>query len=551
VAQLWLALLTLAVYVQSMTYGVVYDDRETVPSHKTVSESWSTVSQYFTRDLTSEHNSNFYRPLSALFCRVMTSIFGSNAAGWHICSVLLHVLCVLLVFALGRRLLHSRTTAFFAAALFAVHPTHVEAVTWISALGDPLMTVFLLASAVAFLRWLQGETHAWLAASLATCAAAIFTKETAVVTPALISVLILLPQSVRSRRAQLTALTAFWGEAFAFLAIRSHILHGFSHPLSQANNAEMLMTWPGAVAFYVRHMIFPAEMTPLYDFDFVRSAGSPGFLWPLFALIALSAALAWLLRKSTHRRLYVVCLAWILVPLAPVMYLKLFPPYELVHDRYLYISTIGLCIAAAAAITSLARRAGSPAVARLTAILLIGVSAAATVGYESWWQSDLTLFKRVVSITPNNVTGLVNLGFNLLETKQYASAIRVLDRAMQLAPDNATVIFDRGRAAWETGDSVNAERYLERSAQLAPDVTRWLYLAGVELSIGKWKEGEFASRQALAIGPTEPNVHFALGLALLDEGNKPAAISEFEEELSHHPDSLGTQKALEQARAQN
>jgi tetratricopeptide (TPR) repeat protein len=568
VAQLWLTLLTLAVYGQSLTYNFVYEDRRTI-LHNALIESWSRVPEYFTSDLSRLHGSNFYRPVTSLFARLMNAIVGNSAFGWHAGSVLLHLLCVLLVFALAQRLLGSRSTAFFAAALFAVHPTHVEAVTWISASGDPLMAVFVLSAAVAFLRWRQGESTAWLAASLAAGAAAVLTKEAAVVTPALISVFLLLPAAARSRRTQLAALSAFWVEAFAFLVVRSHILHGFSHPISNsgATNAEMMLTWPAAILFYVRDMFFPVEMTPFYPFDFVRSADSPRFLWPLLALIVMAAAIVWLLRKSLLRktadwRLYLVCLAWTLIPLAPAMYLKLFLQYEIVHDRYLYMPTIGLCIAAAAAITSLAHRAESLGSERrperrptrllgLTAVLLVGVSAAATVGYESWWQSDLTFYKRALSITPNYMAALLDLSVVYMEHKQYDAAIRILDRALQREPDNANANFDRGRAAWETGDSAVAERCFERAALLAPGVKQWLFLASVKLYTGKPKEGEFAARQALAIDPTEPGAHFALGTALLDQGNKPAAISEFQEELRQHPETSGAQTALQRALTQN
>ncbi|MGC2209544.1 MAG: tetratricopeptide repeat protein [Candidatus Korobacteraceae bacterium] len=553
VAQLWLALLALAVHGLSLTYNLVYEDRRTVLQNSVI-DSWSRVPQYFTTDLSSLHGSNFYRPFTALYQRLMYAMIGTSAWGWHAGSVLLNLLCVLLVFALARQLLRDTATAFFAAALYAVHPTHVEAVSWISAAGDPLMTAFVLASAVAYLHWRKGESAAWLAAALASGAAALLTKDMAVVLPAMLSAFLLLPGAARRWRSQLAALAAFWAEAFAFLAVRSHILHGFSHPLSGATTADMILTWPAAIAFYLRDMVFPVEMTPSYAFAFVHSASSPGFLWPLLALIVLAAGLSWLLRKATDRRLYLVCLAWTVVPLAPVMYLKVFVPFEIVHDRYLYMPTIGLCMAVAAAITSLASRTESADGVRLRgliAVLLVGASAAATVGYESWWQSDLTLYRRILSITPDNLAAQLDLSVVLMEHRQYDAAIRILDPVLQQEPDNAEALFDRGRAAWETGDNATAERCFEQSAQLAPDVKRWLFLASVKLRIGKAKEGELAARQALAMEPTEPYAHLALGQALLDEGNKAGAIAEFEEELRLHPDTPGAQQALERARTQN
>ncbi len=233
------------------------------------------------------------------------------------------------------------------------------------------------------------------------------------------------------------------------------------------------------------------------------------------------------------------------------MYLKVFVPFEIVHDRYLYMPTIGLCMAAAAALAALGSRTESSGGVRLRgliAVLLVGASAAATVGYESWWQSDLTLYRRILSITPDNLAAQLDLSVVLMEHRQYDAAIQILDPVLQQEPDNAEALFDRGRAAWETGDNATAERCFEQSAQLAPDVKRWLFLASVKLRVGKAKEAELAARQALAMEPTEPYAHLALGTALLDQGNKAGAIAEFEEELRLHPDTPGAQQALERAR---
>lgn len=546
---LWLALLTLAVYAFSLTYGFVYDDRQSIVQNGW-NFGWAKIPQFFLRDLSPEHSSNFYRPFASIYFVLTHSVVGLSALGWHAASVLLHIACVLLVFAFAKKLLREEMPAFAAAALWAVHPTHVEAVTWVSAAADPLMTIFLLLSALAFLQWQDGEPYVWLGASLGAAAAALLSKETAVVLPALITSLLLLPHPARSLRTRLAATLPYWAESLAFLAVRSHVLHGFSHPFSGASNGEMILTWPAALLFYLGHMFLPLGMTLFYPFDFVHSATASGFLIPLFVVVALSLVGAYLLlRSKERRRFYLVCLVWIVAPLAPVMYLKFFPRYELVHDRFLYIPTIGLCLALVMAVTALARRTGSTGALKLAAILLVSVSAAATVGYESWWQSDMALFKRAVDITPNNTSALIDLGVVSMEQKQYDAGIRLLDRAAQLEPDNSRAIFNRGRAALQVGDNVTAERYLERSVQLSPDPKSWLYLASAKLRLGKPGDGEFAARQAIALEPTAADAHLILAAALLDEGNKAAAVSEIEEQLRQNPNAPGARQLLERAQA--
>jgi cytochrome c-type biogenesis protein CcmH/NrfG len=349
-------------------------------------------------------------------------------------------------------------------------------------------------------------------------------------------------------------LAGFWAEVVAFLVVRSHILHGFAHPLSGASDAHMALSWPGAVMFYVWDAFFPVNLAPFYPFEMVQRAGYAQFWWPLLEVLVLVAGVGWAISKAKDWRVYAVCAAWTVIPLAPAMYLKLFLPYEIVHDRYLYMPTIGLSMAVAAMVTLVANRAERRTGVRLwglTAILLVAVSAAATVGYESWWQNDLTFYRRAVSMTPDYMAAQLDYSVTLMEHRQYEAAIRILDRVLQQEPDDGHANFDRGRAAWETGDSARAEQYFERAAVLAPDVKHWLFLASAKLYVGKAKEGEFAARQALAMDSTEPGAHFALGAALLDEGDRAGGIAELEEELRQHPESAGARKALDRARAQS
>src|ERR1039458_10234683 len=92
---------------------------------------------------------------------------------------------------------------------------------------------------------------------------------------------------------------------------------------------------------------------PFYPLAFVSDPRSKAFVVPLLLLAALLATLGWLLQRLSDRRLFWFCTVWVLAPLIAPLYLKLFPDFELVHDRYLYLPTIALGVALAAGLKKL------------------------------------------------------------------------------------------------------------------------------------------------------------------------------------------------------
>src|SRR6266496_3811474 len=139
-----LALLAFAVRAPGLFAGFVFDDA--FGMQQRTGADWSQLGAFFTSDRSALFGSNFYRPVLSVFCELVYSIGGAQPAVWHSASILLHVACVLLVFRLARRVIQQEFAAWLAAALFAVHPEHVEAISWASAIAEPLWTLFLLLS---------------------------------------------------------------------------------------------------------------------------------------------------------------------------------------------------------------------------------------------------------------------------------------------------------------------------------------------------------------------------------------------------------------------
>ena len=551
-----LALLTLLVYARSLSMGFVYDDHDMIDNPWVL--NWKDIPKVFTQDLINNHRSNFYRPLALLWQVLVHKLAGTNPAAWHFSAILLHLVCVVLVFRLAWKLLDDRGYATLAAAVFALHPTHVEAVTWVSDAADLLVAAVLMLSALALLRWLKSGSPVWWTASWLLATGCCFVKETGIFMPVLLLTLAFSVESTVSRPAIILTGFSFLLSSCGFLVLRGQILHGFAHPLSAAGNYEMALTLPAALWFYLSHLVFPVGLGPFYPLAFVSRPQSPAFVVPLLLLVVLLGAVGWLYQRLSDRRLFWFCAAWVIAPLIAPLYLKLFPDFELVHDRYLYLPTIALGIALAVGLKKLSDATpagttyGRHAANYLTiaTVVLVTAAAAETISYQGVWQDDAHLFQRGVALTPGNARALVNLGVVKLQQGNYPQGIALLKRSLEIQPDNAFALFDLGNAAWNNNDAATTESYVQKAVALESHSNWWVILASAKLKLGKLTEAEWAARQAIAIDPAEPGAHLLLGAVRLAQGDSATAVQEISTELRLNPANASARQALQVAQEQ-
>src|SRR5579859_4665812 len=179
-AALLLCVIALVAYIGTLQFNFIYDDHWQIEQNPWI-QHWSDAGHYFTGNLWAHAGGQgfFYRPLFACFWILLFQIFGVKAWGWHLANVLLHVLDSVLVLQLARRLLKSLYAAWLAALLFALHPVHVEVVSWVAASGDLWLVCFVVSALLCHLR-AQEESQSslrWKFASWFFFACAMLMKE--------------------------------------------------------------------------------------------------------------------------------------------------------------------------------------------------------------------------------------------------------------------------------------------------------------------------------------------------------------------------------------
>src|SRR5208337_2652811 len=229
---------TFLAYLSTLSFGFVYDDKPVIVDNPVI-RSWDSLTYYLLPQAASNvaqpAGGSFYRPISVLWLRLNYVIFGLNPAGWHVALLAGHVFMTYLVFVAVEKL-SRRSVASLAAILFGLHPVHTENVAWLSSVNDLLMSVFVLASFLAYLKFREGrKSKLWMATSLVLFLAALLAKETAAVFPLLIfafAVIFACPRSAENStpfasvfQDGLVCIPYFVVLAI-FLAVRKSMLHG-------------------------------------------------------------------------------------------------------------------------------------------------------------------------------------------------------------------------------------------------------------------------------------------------------------------------------------
>jgi len=550
--------LTALVFGGTLRFAFIYDDWPQIVRNPAV-QAWSHVPGYFIHHVWSHiyptWPGNYYRPLFLIWLRVNDAIFGLHPLGWHVTTVAAHLGVTAMVFWLARRLTRDDVASAMAAAIFGVHPAHIETVAWVSGVTEPLLALFCIPAFVFFVKAREEPERRgrWLALSLLCYAGALLMKETAIVLPALVFGWEWLRESsggdasAAPRRASgqsfVTALTAclsFVAMSVVYLGVRAAVLKGVGHGDSNVGLREVVLTAPSLLWFYLRHLMWPAPMSLFYDVGYVTRPTLTNFVLPLIAVAAVMAGLVMWARRSFAAAMAAL---WLFLPLAPVLAaITTFGSGELVHDRYLYLPSIGFALLVALAIRRL--RAGSaelfgiPAVRALACFAIAGALAAATAVQSIHWANNLLLYHYGVQQAPRNALARMHLATEMMTRGDITSAMRLFNEAHDLAPDSWRANFVLGFAYLEIGRPTEAEQYFRSAARIQPDAAdQYTYLAVALMRQDRLDEAEAAARRALELWPGGPGFHFVLGNVLEKKGDAAAARSAYLAELKIDPTS--------------
>jgi tetratricopeptide (TPR) repeat protein len=540
-----LAALTLAVFAQVRHHEFVdLDDTLYVTDNPHVTTGLTTDNAKWA--LTTGYGANWH-PLTWLSHQLDVSLFGMDAGRHHLVSVGWHVLNTLLLFGLLRYMTGALWRPAFVAALFALHPAHVESVAWISERKDVLSTFFWFAATWAYAWWARRAGVARYALVAVLLALGLAAKPMLVTLPFTLLLLDVWPLG-RSRlplskriieKLPLFALAAA-SSVITVIAQRGGgavTTFDIITPAQRAGNAIV------AYAEYLRMLVWPVDLAVLYPY--VKSLPT-GRVLTAAAIVGVVTLVAWRVRKTQpYLNVGWLWFAGTLVPVIGLVQIGL----QSHADRYTYVPYTGLFIAVAWGGHALASRLGVAGRAlRVAAAVLVIVAAVASNRQIKMWSSSEALWLRAVTSTRNNARAHYALGMIYARAGDSEAAATQFREALRLRPDLTDarlVVPNLGLALMAQGRIAEAIPYLERGCQLNPrDAVLRHRLALAYVGVDRATDAIASWQEAVRIDPNFEEAYFTMGMILAANARVPEAREAFMQVLRLSPGRLDAAQAL-------
>ena len=572
-----LAILTFAALQGVLRNSFVnYDDAAYVAANAHVLKGLSAESIGWA--FTATECSNWH-PVTWLSHMLDVSLFGLDPRMHHLTSLLFHALNAVLLFLLLVRMTGARWRCAFVAALFGLHPLHVESVAWIAERKDVLSTFFWLLTLAAWLGYLegkegrtrtgQGQRGGWrYALVLVLFALGLMAKPMLVTVPFTLLLLDFWPlrrwpaagsAGPGCRRAiPLRGLLLEKIPLFAMSAVSCVVTYiaqrrgGALQTLQTIPFAERLANAVVAYAAYLEKTVWPTALAVFYPHE------HPGLVtWQVAAsalfLVAVTTLALWLARKAPF-----IAFGWLwyLGTLVPVIGLVQVGE-QAMADRYTYVPLIGIFIAVVWGVVRVVERAVEPAVGGSVARgPAARVKASGPIGYAlgvvgalalvplfvltrvqtGYWANDLTLFQHALSVTTDNWMAHNNLGGVFSESGRTEEAISQFEEVLRIRPDHAEANYNLGLVMERAGRHAEAIEQYHRALKLRPDYAEAYYNLGNSLlHAGRPAEAIEPYERSLRLKPDDAQAQNNLGIALGRLGRTAEAIEHYNQALRINP----------------
>ncbi len=491
--------------------------------------------------VTTFHHSNWH-PVTWLSWMLDVSLFGFSPGVFHIGNALLHAVNAWLIYGLFTLLTGARKPSFVVAALFAIHPLHVESVAWISERKDLLSTLFWLLTTLAYVHWTKRPSGARYALILSLFLLGLMAKPMLVTLPFTLILLDYWPLGRLAKREDLLA--RFREKWLLFVGVAASIV--ITYRAQQAGGALrdvsalpiLTRVENSIVAYtdYLFHTIWPMNLSPFYPYLDEEILGLQAVLAGLPLVVITAFAVT-----QVRRRPYILFgWLWYLGTLVPVIGL-IQVGEQAMADRYTYVPLLGIFVAATWALWERCEQSprGLNVFLTTSAIACAALTTAAAL-QASYWKDSIQLFEHAVSVSENNHVAHNNLGVALQAAGEPGSESH-FRRALEIQPGNADALSNLGSASLERGAFKEATAYYLDALQFrAADADAYANLGASLLPQGRYEEALGAYSQAVILRPEDMRIRVGLGNAYLQAGAYSDAEREYSLVLETRPDAVET-----------
>ena len=560
-----LAVSTLLVYWQVRNFGFVdYDDKDYVYENQHVLNGLTADGVIWAFKSTDAANWHPLTWLSHMLDCQLSLPGGPNPGRIHLVNLLLHLANTLLLFFVLRQMTNTLWQSAFVAALFALHPLHVESVAWVAERKDVLSTFFWILTMWAYMQYTRKQGIFRYLLTLLIFALGLLAKPMLVTLPFLLLLLDywplnrFVPGTIKTsgRQSQKFApapdkrriLYQILIEKIPFfvLSVVSSVITFLAQRAGGAmvdiNILPLHSRVANAFLSYVKYigkMFWPENLAVFYPLD---PAASIPFRQVAMCVLLLLVISIFVIRFGRNQKYLPVGWFWFVGTLVPVIgFVQV--GVQALADRYTYISYIGLFIMIAWGLPELLSKWLSAPPQRK---IVLGVSMAivlTTLGIctnlqASYWKNSVTLFSRALATTQNNYVAYNNLGLAYDDLGRSTEAMEDYTQAIRIKPDYAEAHTNLGIVYSKLGRYQDAIAAYEQAIRIKPDCTDAYYNLGVAYDdkLGLHQKAIDAYKQAIRIKPDYAEANYGLGFAYGSLGRGTEAIDAYKQAIKIKPD---------------
>jgi tetratricopeptide (TPR) repeat protein len=555
----FLVAISLAVFGQTVRYEFVNFDDDLYVYNAPAIQAGLTV-KGLALAFTSPHARNWH-PLTTISHMLDCQLYGLKAGGHHATNVLLHIIAVLLLFRVLRQMTGTVWKSATVAALFAVHPLHVESVAWVSERKDVLSAVFFLLMLDAYLRYTRARSVTRYLAVAALFAAGLMSKPMLVSVPVILLLLDYWPlrrfEQVSSTkgRAKIAKSGGQWRVIrdlllekvpLLLLSVGSCVITFVLQKRAAGAIPPLPFLWRMQNAFvtyviYAWKTLWPTHLAVFYPHPNDTLA-----IWEILLGIGLVLAMTIAAIVFRRERPYLFTgWFWYVVMLVPVI--GLIQVGEQGHaDRYTYLPHIGLFLLAVwfvADVIAVSQRRSRIAVSVAVAIII--VLAWAAIVQASYWRNSETLWTHALAVTSDNDVAHNNLGYLCVDRGELDKAISHFETALRIrsgklnshySVGSAFVQVNLADALGRKGQPEEAMIHYDAAIQLQPNYADAYYNRGnILFAEGRIDEAMADWEKTLQLRPSDADAHTCLGNAFLRRGLVEEAVAHYEKAIALAP----------------
>jgi len=556
-----LAVLVTGLYLNSVANLFTnWDDGMIYANPQIRSLSWENIQRIF-----NYVKGSTYQPVRVLSYAVDYYFWNLNPTGYHITNILFYILTCVVVFLTLERLSaslrddaslgsHGRV-AFFGSLLFAAHPVHVEAVTWLAARKEVLQGFFFFLAFYLYLKGREGEGRkrmVYLSLVLFSILLAILSKPSAIVFPAVILVYEVAQRKNRwidfiKSHWLFFVLSIFISIIFTSILIKVMLDAGGIKPYHGGSFFNNLL-----ISFYVFLYNINLLVTTInYSAAYTINVSNPLLSLRTLVFVGITFLLfgfsLWSFKKT---KVIFFCFFFFLVTLLP--YLNIFPISTLLADRYVFIASFSYCFLLGIGfekLYGLKSKRFSEGFFRLLSIviflfLLVGYSFM-TIRQNQIWENSYTLWADAVEKYPDSNTANALMAVVYMDLGMGEKAAEYLQKAVQILPYDYQSRNNLGIVYGKLGEPDKALRELMTAIHLKPDDD----LIKINLSVHYQRQKEFKKAEEvlnylLSKKPKDAQLHFRLAMVYKDAGRYEQAVSELLKSMELAPHIINPYEEL-------